>query len=83
MNAKEMNWPCPTQTTGRVEGWAFRSWGNVPHPGDQIEIDGGFQLIASEVSLRRIRRLRSIRKPLPIPAEGDAEHVDHDHHEVS
>lgn len=73
--ASETGWPLPTQTTETVEKWALRNWGRVPHPGDQIEFEG-FQLIATEVTLRRIRRLRVIRKPVPIPADADAEAVE-------
>jgi CBS domain containing-hemolysin-like protein len=70
--ANETNWPLSTQTTESVEKWALRNWGHVPHPGDEIDVDG-FRLIASEVTLRRIRRLRVIRKPAPLPADADAE----------
>jgi CBS domain containing-hemolysin-like protein len=70
--ASETGWPLPTQTTETVEKWALRHWGRVPHPGDQTAIEG-FQLIAAEVTLRRIRRLRVIRRPLPIPAGTDAD----------
>jgi CBS domain containing-hemolysin-like protein len=72
--ASETGWPLPTQTTETVEKWALRQWGRVPHPGDQMEIEG-FQLVASEVTLRRIRRLRVIRRPVPLPADTDAEAV--------
>ena len=70
--ATETGWPLPTQTTETVEKWALRHWGHVPRTGDQIEIDG-FQLIATEVTLRRIRRLRVIRKPAPQPTDADAD----------
>src|SRR5476651_389006 len=70
--ASETTWPLPTQTTETVEKWALRQWGHVPHTGDQLEIDG-FELIATEVTLRRIRRLRVIRKPVAQPADADAE----------
>lgn len=71
--AVETGWPITTQTTETVEKWALRHWGgHVPHPGDQLNIPG-FQLVAAEVSLRRIRRVRIIRKPIP-QAEGDTEH---------
>jgi CBS domain containing-hemolysin-like protein len=72
--ASETGWPLPTQTTETVEKWALRHCGRIPHPGDQIEIDG-FELIATEVTLRRIRRLRVIRKSVPPPADPDAEGV--------
>ena len=55
-----------------MEKWALRHWGRVPHTGEKMEIDG-FQLIATEVTLRRIRRLRVVRKPEPKPADPDAE----------
>ena len=70
--ATETGWPLPTQTTETVEKWALRHWGHVPRTGDQIEIDG-CQLTATEVTLRRIRRLRVVRKPAPQPADGDSE----------
>jgi CBS domain containing-hemolysin-like protein len=70
--ASETGWPLPTQTTETVEKWALRNWGHVPHPGDHLDIEG-FQLIAAEVSLRRIRRLRVLRKPEPIPTDPDAD----------
>jgi CBS domain containing-hemolysin-like protein len=75
--ATETNWPLPTQTTDTVEKWALRQWGRVPHTGDQLALEG-FQLIATEVTLRRIRRLRILRKPEPVPAdpEADAETVE-------
>ncbi len=69
--AVETGWPLATQTTETVEKWALRHWGHVPHSGDQLEIEG-FQLIATEVSLRRVRRLRIVRKP--VAANPDAEH---------
>lgn len=70
--AAETGWPLPTATTDTVEKWALRQWGRVPMPGDQLAIEG-FQLIASEVTLRRIRRLRIIRKPAPTPTDADAD----------
>jgi CBS domain containing-hemolysin-like protein len=70
--ATETGWPLPTQTTDTVEKWALRQWTHVPHPGDHIDIDG-FQLFATEVSLRRIRRLRIVRKPMPEPVDAEAE----------
>ena len=80
--ASETGWPLPTQTTETVEKWALRHWAHVPHPGDHIEIEG-FQLIAAEVTLRRIRRLRVIRKPLPSPADPDAEVTEENSNEIS
>src|SRR5471030_3317511 len=70
--AVETGWPLTTQTTETVERWALRHWGHVPHTGDLMEIEG-FQLVATEVSLRRIRRLRVIRKAVPGPVDLDAE----------
>jgi CBS domain containing-hemolysin-like protein len=70
--ASETGWPLPTQTIETVEKWALDHWGHVPHTGDAIEIDG-FQLIATEVTLRRIRRLRVLRKTAPEPVDPDAE----------
>ena len=70
--ASETGWPLPMQTTETVEKWALRHWGHLPRIGDEIEIDG-FQVIATEVTLRRIRRLRVIRKPAPQPLDSDSE----------
>jgi CBS domain containing-hemolysin-like protein len=83
--ASETGWPLSRQTIETVEKWALRHWGRVPHPGDQIDIEG-FQVIASEVSLRRIRRIRVIRKPAPQPIDPDspeAEVHEEQHHEIS
>ena len=73
--ASETGWPLATQTTETVEKWALRHWGHVPHPGDEIEIEG-YQLFATEVSLRRIRRLRIVRKQAPEPVDAEAEATD-------
>ncbi len=70
--ATETGWPLPTQTTETVAKWALRHWGRIPHTGDKMEIEG-FDVIATEVTLRRIRRLRVIRKPAPQPADPDTE----------
>lgn len=75
--ASEMGWPLETKTTQTVEKWALGHWGHVPHPGDSIEIEG-FQLVATEVSLRRIRRVRIIRK-LPPVVEGEEVAVEEEH----
>jgi CBS domain containing-hemolysin-like protein len=70
--ASETGWPLATQTTETVEKWALRHWGHVPHPGDQLEIEG-FKLVSTEVSLRRIRRLRVLRRLEPQHVDGEAE----------
>src|SRR5471030_2359555 len=80
--ASETGWPLPTQTTDTVEKWALRHWGHIPHPGDQLEIEG-FQLIATEVTLRRIRRLRVVHKIVPEPVDADAEATEEHSHEIS
>jgi CBS domain containing-hemolysin-like protein len=67
--AAETGWPLSTSTTETVEKWALRLWGRVPATGAQLEIEGGFQLTASEVGPRRIRRLRVVRHLQPVPAE--------------
>ena len=69
--ASETAWPLPTATTDTVEKWALRQWGRIPHPGDTLEIEN-FQLVAAEVTLRRIRRLRVIHKPAPLAADAEA-----------
>jgi len=73
--ANETGWPLPTQTTETVEKWALRHWGRVPHTGDMLKIEH-FQLAATEVTLRRIRRLRVMYKPAPVSADAEAEHVE-------
>jgi CBS domain containing-hemolysin-like protein len=80
--ASETGWPLATQTTETAEKWALRHWGHVPHTGEQLDLEG-FQLIATEVTLRRIRRLRVIRKPAPQPADPDAEIIEEQPHEIS
>jgi CBS domain containing-hemolysin-like protein len=75
--ASETSWPLPTQTTDTVEKWALGHWGHVPHTGDQIDIEG-FQLVATEVSVRRIRRVRIVRKEPPAP-EGEEAAVEEEH----
>ena len=80
--AVETGWPLPTQTTETVEKWALKNWeGHVPHTGQQLDIEG-FQLIATEVSVRRIRRVRIIRKPITVPPDSpDTEHeITLEHH---
>ncbi len=64
--ASETGWPLATQTTETVEKWALRHWGHVPLSGDRLDLDG-FQLIATEVTVRRIRRLRILRQERPAP----------------
>jgi len=77
--ASETGWPLTTQTTDTVEKWALKHWGHVPHPGDIVDIEG-FQLVATEVSVRRIRRLRVIRKAVALP-EGETEApIEQEHH---
>jgi len=75
--ASETGWPLETKTTQTVEKWALGHWGHVPHPGDLLEI-AGFQLVATEVSLRRIRRVRIIRKHPPV-VEGEEAPVEEEH----
>jgi len=70
--AVETGWPLPTQTTETVEKWALQHWGHLPIQGAQLDVDG-FQLIATEVSLRRIRRLRVVRRAEIQPVDADAE----------
>src|SRR5471032_1053012 len=68
--ANETGWPLATQTTETVEKWALHHWGHVPHAGDQLDLDG-FQLIATEVTVRRIRRLRILRRQPPAPVDDE------------
>jgi CBS domain containing-hemolysin-like protein len=68
--AVETGWPLTTQTTETVEKWAIRQWGHLPAQGAEIDVDG-FHLVATEVNLRRIRRLRIIRQAKPQPTDAD------------
>ena len=78
--AVETGWPITTHTTETVEQWAMRHWGHVPHTGDSLDVDG-FQLIATEVTLRRIRRLRIVRRALPQPIDADTGvAIEQEHH---
>jgi CBS domain containing-hemolysin-like protein len=70
--AVETGWPLPTQTTETVEKWALGHWQHVPPVGAQLDIDG-FQLTATEVGPRRIRRLRVVRRMAPAPVDADVE----------
>jgi CBS domain containing-hemolysin-like protein len=77
--AMETGWPLATQTTETVEKWALRRWGHLPAQGAEMEVDG-FRLVATEVSLRRIRRLRIIRRSVAPPVDADAGMpVEHEH----
>jgi CBS domain containing-hemolysin-like protein len=67
--AAETGWPLPTQTTETVEKWALRQWGHAPATGALLDVEGGFQLIATEVGPRRIRRLRISRVTPTAPTE--------------
>ena len=71
--AVETGWPLSTQTTETVEQWALRHWGRVPATGAQLEVDGGFQLTATEVGPRRIRRLRILRRQVVASEDADLE----------
>jgi CBS domain containing-hemolysin-like protein len=71
--AAETGWPLPTTTIETVEKWALRQWGRAPATGSLLDIEGGFQLIATEVGPRRIRRLRISRVVPPAPTEEEAE----------
>jgi CBS domain containing-hemolysin-like protein len=71
--ATETGWPFPTQTTETVEQWALRLWGRVPPTGAQLEIEGGFELTATEVGPRRIRRLRVVKRAPSVPQDADVE----------
>jgi CBS domain containing-hemolysin-like protein len=69
--ATETGWPLDTNSTETVEKWALRHWsGRAPVAGAQIEIEG-FQVTATEVGSRRIRRVRVVRPPEPALVEGD------------
>jgi CBS domain containing-hemolysin-like protein len=62
--AVEMSWPLPTDTTETVEKWALRHFGQVPTEGQSKEVNG-LLITAEQVSARRIRRLRLVRRAPP------------------
>jgi CBS domain containing-hemolysin-like protein len=70
--AVETGWPITTATTETVEQWALRHWGRVPSTGAQIEVDA-FQLTATEVGARRIRRLRIVHRPVPVLPDAESD----------
>jgi CBS domain containing-hemolysin-like protein len=70
--AVETGWPITTATTETVEKWALRHWGRVPSTGAQIEVDA-FQLTATEVGARRIRRLRIVHRPVPVLPDAESD----------
>jgi CBS domain containing-hemolysin-like protein len=71
--ANETGWPLPTQTNETVEKWALRQWGGrVPAPGTQLAIPS-FELTATEVGPRRIRRLRVVHRPAPVVPDAESD----------
>jgi CBS domain containing-hemolysin-like protein len=71
--ATETGWPLPTQTNETVEKWALRQWsGRVPAPGTQLSI-ASFELTATEVGPRRIRRLRVVHRPAPVVPDAESD----------
>jgi CBS domain containing-hemolysin-like protein len=71
--AMETGWPLPTQTNETVEKWALRQWGGrVPAPGAQLDL-ASFQLTATEVGPRRIRRLRVLHRPAPVTPDAESD----------
>jgi CBS domain containing-hemolysin-like protein len=73
--AAETGWPITTQTIETVEKWALRHWGHVPRAGAQLELPE-FELTATEVGPRRIRRLRIVHRPAPVPVDEDGAEVE-------
>jgi len=65
--ANETNWPLPTDTMQTVRQWAIGCFGRNPAKREQIDA-GGFRLIAEEVGVQGLRRVRILR--LDPPAEG-------------
>jgi CBS domain containing-hemolysin-like protein len=70
--AVETGWPITTATIETVEQWAMRQWGRIPQTGAQIEA-GPFQLTATEVGPRRIRRLRIVHRPVPVLPDAESD----------
>jgi CBS domain containing-hemolysin-like protein len=70
--AVETGWPLSTSTTETVEKWALRHWGRVPQTGAQLDVDS-FQLTATEVGARRIRRLRIVHRPAPVVPDAESD----------
>jgi CBS domain containing-hemolysin-like protein len=71
--AVETGWPLVAETNETVEKWALRQWGGrPPHSGAQLTV-GAFALTATEVGPRRIRRLRIVHKPAPVPSDAESD----------
>ena len=71
--ATETGWPIAAETNESVAAWALREWGGrVPQAGAQIEV-GAYQLTATEVGPRRIRRLRVVHKPAPVLPDAESD----------
>jgi CBS domain containing-hemolysin-like protein len=69
----ETGWPLAAETNETVEKWALRQWGGrVPHTGAQLEV-GAFQITATEVGTRRIRRLRLVHRPAPVLPDAESD----------
>jgi CBS domain containing-hemolysin-like protein len=71
--ATETGWPIAVETNETVEKWALREWGGrVPHAGAQLDL-GAYQLTATEVGPRRIRRLRVVHRPAPVIPDAESD----------
>ena len=72
--ANETGWPLPTQTNETVEKWALRQWGGrVPRAGRAARPFASFELTATEVGPRRIRRLRVVHRPAPVVPDAESD----------
>jgi CBS domain containing-hemolysin-like protein len=59
--ASETGWSLPVQTTDTVEKWCLEKWGRRPAAGEELKVDG-LRIIAEEVSVKRLRRIRFVRE---------------------
>jgi len=63
--ANETNWPLPTDTTKTVRQWVLDHFGRAPGKREQIDAEG-FRIIAEEVGVQGLKRVRILRlEPKP------------------
>jgi CBS domain containing-hemolysin-like protein len=68
--AHEMNWPLPTDTTLTVNDWALQQWRRQPAKGETLQTEH-LMMIAEEITVRGLRRVRLIRDKTPGKIEAE------------
>ncbi len=58
--ANETGWPLPTDTTQTVRQWALEKFGHPPAKREQVDWEG-FRILAEEVGVQGLRRVRILR----------------------